>query len=297
MLFTAEEYIAIANTFYQNGEYVSANNAIDRSLNLQEDLSEAWLIKGKLAHEAREFNLAAQCYTKSLELDKANADTHYHFGLLYKYFGHYETAITYIEEAIQLAEDYVDDYYKLLAKLYYQIHDFEKSIEICDHIRADFFDDSTAYYYKFNALLRLKRYKEATDVCEKYTHVDLYSAAAQNNYGYCLLLMGEYRKAIPIFELALSYDPENTYAHNNFGYAMFKTDYVDEGLQSVHYAIQCDITNCMAYRNRAITLLFIGLRDEAKSDLLRAKELNYAALYDSEVDDLLTREFSIPTNA
>lgn len=294
MLFTVDEYLDIALQFYYKQEFEYALEFVNKAIELEGNKAEAWLLKGNIAGEDRDYTNAIASYTTCIQIDDNNGDAHHYLGQIAMYRKDDEKALMHFEKAITSITGYREDYYKSIARLYYAMKDYSNCNKICNAIRTEHYDDFDAYALMVNALIKMEEYKQASDICEQYTHVQRENADVWNNFGYCLILLEDYSRAKLVLERALNYNPEHAYANNNYGFVLLKTGCLNHTIDYINLSIERDRSNSYAYKNRALyTLHTGGNKYNAKLDLLRAQELKYAELHGSRVDDLLAYEFGI----
>lgn len=293
MLFTAEEYHAIAGQFIAQQHFDLAAAMVERGIGVDKYYAPVRTLKGILLARQNRNIEAIAAFTEAIALDARDELAYYQRGLSYLILLDYERALSDINKAITLQNGYQEEYFRTLAHCYYYLKDYENCLLACNAIKADHYDNHDAYLLSLQCLWYLGRNEEAVEVAKKYVAVDPGSADYNNNFGFYLLEAGEYHKAIAALDRALNCEPEHAYALCNKGFALFKATYYEEGLALIEESIVYDISNSYAYKNRAIVLLHFGRKDEAKKDLLKARELGYAILHNSEVDDLLTDEFNL----
>lgn len=155
--------------------------------------------------------------------------------------------------------------------------------------------DPTVWLTLSSAYDNLKQYKKSIEYAEKalsLSHEDeILQSMSHNNLGFTYSNMEDFGRAEYHLKRAIEFDENEAFSHNNLGWVMARTGRLDEGLKYINHSISLDDTNSYAFKNRAKIYILLKDNKRAKRDLLRAKELGYAELYDHEVNDLL-REFS-----
>lgn len=293
MLFTAEEYHTIADRFLEIQQYDLAAEMIEKSISADENYAPVRTLKGILLARQLKPVEAVIAFNEAVSLNDKDELAYYQRSLAHLMLYDYEKALLDVKKAISLLNGYHEDYFRTLAHCYYYLKDYENCVLTCNTIKTDFYDSYDAYWMSLQCLWYLNRNEEAAEVAKRYISVDPRNADYNNAYGFYLLECGEYHKAIAALDRALNCEPEHAYATNNKGFALFKATYYEEGLALIEESLTYDIANSYAYKNRAIVLLHFGRRDEAKNDLLKARELGYSLMHNAEVDDLLSREFNL----
>lgn len=291
--FTAEEYLAVANQLIANGAPIKAKTFFEKCLLLEPDNALALSGIGILHADKMEWNEALEFFNRSIKADAENPEAYYHRSGVFIKQENWSEAIRDLDKAINLCGYFHYDYYALLAWCLLKAEMYDNCNAVCDVIRETHFDNHTAYSYKYKCLQKLQRYEELITLSKQQLHAGHDNADYHNNLGYAYLLANELQKAVHALDDCLNWEPEHAYALNNKGLALFKIGHYEKAYPLFCGSIEYDIANPLAYFNRALYYLNAGRKVEAKEDLLKARELGYAELFDAEADKLLFSEFKI----
>jgi tetratricopeptide (TPR) repeat protein len=292
-LFTDEEYMFITRQLTDNDRWEDADRFADKCLQQNPLNTEALIWKGNYFAGRFRLDEALEYYTRAIEAEPDNANAWYLRGDVHVNRKDHAAAIQDLMKAKELYATYHADTYRLLAFCLLEMKEYAACNEVCDQIRDNHFDDYYAYTYKYQCLVRMGELEELITIAQKQIYAGPESAEYHNKLGYGFLLLEDYPRSIRHFDDALHFEPFNSNALNNKGWALFKMGHYEDAPEFFDSAIQNDMSNTLAYHHRAFYHLQVGRRDLAKLDLLRARELNYRAEYDSEVDDTLLKEFKI----
>lgn len=296
-IFSDEEYVEIAERLIGHEQPEDALVFLNKAINLNPGNASAWLIKGNILLEQYQLNDALNCFNQCVALSGETAFAYYQRASAYIKFKNFEAAVNDLEKAISLYDVFHFDSHVLLAFCLLQLKYYEECDKVCDLVREYHFDNYSAFLYKYRCLERLERFDELITLAQKQIYADTEFADYHNALGYAYLLADELQKAVSCFDDALRCEPEHAFALNNKGRALFKIGYYDDAYKHFCQSIEYDRSNPLAYYNRALYYLNAGLADKARLDLLKARELNYREGFDSDVDDILLREFKISPTA
>jgi tetratricopeptide (TPR) repeat protein len=111
-----------------------------------------------------------------------------------------------------------------------------------------------------------------------------------NNLAYFVgQITGDYKASVGYCDKAIEKNPRFAYSFSNRGFAKFKLGDSKAALKDIQKSIDMDPKNSYAYKNRALVLISENKISSACLDLNKAKQLDYAILYDDEVDQLLLK--------
>lgn len=291
--FTEEEYLSIAVDLISNDRSESAHPYLNRCLSINNQNAEAWLRKGYCFQVARSHSEAIDCFNNAIDIMPDYPEAHYYRAMSYTDLKEYAKAQGDFNASIDVGGGNYDKYIGLVFALYSQKL-YEECNTVCDVIRTEIhFDDHATYRYKYSCLMHLKRFEELTEIAEKQLMSSSQAAEYNNDVGNSWLMRENYARALKWFDIALSHDPEFSVSLNNKGWALYKMGYYDKAYDMFCQAICYNPSDSLPYVNRALYYLQIGAKDNARSDLLKARELNHAINYDAEADLLLQQHFGI----
>lgn len=114
-------------------------------------------------------------------------------------------------------------------------------------------------------------------------------AAAENNWGYYLLLTDKFEESIPHFKIAIQLYSNLTYAYDNLGFALLRIGELEKGKSFADKSAQMEGNN-MAFTNRNLGLYYFLMGDDklaqehyeqacnAENSVVDLSEFHYAQL-------------------
>jgi tetratricopeptide (TPR) repeat protein len=100
------------------------------------------------------------------------------------------------------------DAYEYVSTLHFTRGDHEKSLALYDQALQIFVDCAALHEKRAEALVRLQRYPEALDACNRAIQLDDTSASAYSEKGEILHQLRRFREALEALDLAISLDPD-----------------------------------------------------------------------------------------
>lgn len=196
------------------------------------DCSWAYLRRGVVRHELREYDLALNDYEASIRLDPKNPDPYSCRGNIWKERGELDRAIADYGEAIRIQPS-----------------------------------EPGSYYNRGNALAEKKeRDKAITDYSEAL-RLDPRFVRAYNNRAYAWYAIGRYHDAIRDATIAIQLAPEHVNAYVCRGMAWQGLTELARAISDYSAAVRLDGSNPDARMYRAQLLLYLRRYEEALTDL------------------------------
>ena len=91
---SAADLFEEANRSYQKGSFDLALQCINRSLDLDPDQAEAWILRGEIAlYNLSDRDLAVESFGRALAIDPENAEVWYEMGNSLSFLGRAEEAL------------------------------------------------------------------------------------------------------------------------------------------------------------------------------------------------------------
>jgi len=97
----------------EDDDVETARNAYQRALELDPELSDAYVNLGRLAHEAGDAETAARCYHQALAGDELDPVTHYNLALALEDLERHGEALAHYLRAVALNPTFADAHYNL----------------------------------------------------------------------------------------------------------------------------------------------------------------------------------------
>lgn len=287
---THPEYYQMALLAKKQIDYSGACKMLSKAIELAPDEQKYFLERGHVYLGLEKYENALEDFNAALRIDSMDVDPWIGRS---KYFLYTEQPDSALREA-SIAHILADHKYNrakassAIGEIYLELDrdslalDYlEKSLEL---------DTTNNVAYKKAALICLKQddLEGAESFLEKAYANDARDMEILINLAYTYNGLEYYRMAIEFANYALAFDPSQPLALSNRAYAYYHLEQTERALSDIDHAIKNDKHNALFYRYKAEILLAL---EEEKKDackcLHKAKKLGYAALYDSQVDDLM----------
>ncbi|HUR99037.1 MAG TPA: tetratricopeptide repeat protein [Pyrinomonadaceae bacterium] len=156
-------YIGLADSAMMGSDWLQANMAIEKALELDPALPEAYATRGFL-HLFREWNWrkAEEAFKKSIELNPNYATAHHWYAQLLTIEGRHEEAKTQMRRALEinpLSHNFLAD----LGQIYYFNHEYKEAEEYCHRALEIYPDFEFAHEYLFQIYLQTGDYDRAVE--------------------------------------------------------------------------------------------------------------------------------------
>ena len=156
--------------------------------------------------------------------------------------------------------------------------------ELLDHIRENF-KFTPADELNEGALKVMQgRHNEAVGIFRKIVSLQYTHFLALNNLGYSLIALDRPQEALPYVNKGLAVSPKFAHLYTTRGWAMMKLGEWETGLADVQRSLELDKEHAEGHRLLGLYAMEKGRVEEARTHLLRARELDPHLLY---VDELL----------
>ena len=215
---------------------------------------------------------AIEDYNKAIELDPQFALAYSNRGVVYGIKGELDQAMEDFTKAIDLKLDHASAYnnrgniYSAKGEHDRAIEDFTKAIELDPQFTLAYSNRGIDYGAKGEHDRAIADYNKAIELDPHY--VDAYS-----NRGIAYGIKGEYDRAIEDFTKAIELDPQFTLAYSNRGIAYGIKGEYDRAIEDFTKAIELTPQFALAYTKRSMCWLHLQNWQEAKSDLIIAKNM------------------------
>lgn len=286
--------------YFQKKEMSSAMKSIDAALALKPQSTRYYYARGFLLGELGEYTSALSDYTTAIELDSTNG-----YAYANRAFVHYALEdldascgdrwqlkalidrglfldSSYISDNVDLMMDYCDStvpsFYYQRGVGYYNLGEYEKSIEWYDRCLKQFPDNKMALSFKGNALMRLERYNDALvyyydcrDNLEAYRDAAKYS----RNLRY-----------LPEDELKVYVSQVDAFNDYSMAECYFNLNQMDSAYKYIQFGLEKSIESSkyhveLFYTLRALIYMNQGQYERALNDVHRSISINrnYAKPY------------------
>lgn len=219
--------------------------------------------------------------TQADTLAPNTAPTQYYFGAVYAALGQHQSAIGYLDKAIDQQSDYLEAY-AFRGVEYFSLKDYDTAI--LDFNRALEIQSKYAYalFYRAAAYANLRQYDNAIadldlaiELEPVYTNTDFAlgtSRVKASDYGRMVSL-------VRCLDLAIQHSPINANLYLYRGVAHSAINEYNEALADISQAIEANPDNAQAYYSRGVAYLLSQNDDAALADFDRATELNPNLFY------------------
>ncbi|KAJ7265852.1 chaperone [Mycena haematopus] len=216
---------------------------------------------GNEAYKKRDFEEAANQFSKAWDLWPQDITFLTNLGAVYFEQGEYDKAIEACEKAVEEGRSLRADY-KLVAKAYGRIgSSFQKK---GDHASAiKYFQKSLTEHRTPDILNKLRDVERIKVEADKQAYIDPAKSATAREEGNVQFKAGDFASAVKSYTESIKRDPSDARGYNNRAAAYMKLAAFPEALKDVNEAIRTDSTFTKAYIRKS-TILF-AMRDYTKA--------------------------------
>ncbi len=284
-----EAYYNRGFLYAEKGEYDCAIADYDKVIELNPNLAEPYNNRGSTYAKKGEYDRAIADYDKAIALNPKYANAYNNRGNTYAKKGEYDRAIADYDKAIALNPNLAEPYnnrgntYDKKGEYNYAITDYDKAIAINPNF-ADAYNNRGGTYHGKG------EYDRAIADYDKAIALNPNLAEAYYNRGSTYDEKGEYDRAIADYDKAIALNPNLAAAYNGRGVAYRKKDKYDNAIKDYDKAIELNPNEPIHYFGRGLTHLIQENWQQAKADLITAKEkgANIVDLFHSEFPDIDT---------
>ncbi len=223
----SEEFVDIAEYYYNHGKIETAVRIIDRTIDLYPGAAAPLLFKARMALlDYKDINNAN--YYADLIEDKSDLE----------YF--------YLKAEIMIVEGKTDESDEYLEKCFNEIDDDDK----------DFFAiDSAALFIDYNLISKAEKWIKKTKAVDSVEYKEQFARIMMEN--------GEYEKSQRLFNELIDKNPYSTQYWNSLASSQFLCNNLEEAIQSCEFALAINPENATALLNKANGLYNLGNYKEA----------------------------------
>jgi tetratricopeptide (TPR) repeat protein len=285
---TNEEYYNRAIDFYDNEEYSTALEYINRCLVNEPKNGKYLLFKGNTLEKQDKLQEAFEAYSQAIKADPKYSYAYNQRGVLLMKIQEPEYSIRDFSTALEFEKNDTIRLSLLLnrgsAKI--RIRDFKGAYNdfiatlkldslnigvlnnlaaVCDEVGKG--DQTLGYLYKI-------------------IQIDSTFIGAYGNIGFKYQEMGDYKTAIKFFNKVLELEPDEPLAYSNRAYNRYKLGDLQTALTDINLSIKLYPANSYAFRTRALIYLALKKNIEACSDIEESLKLGFTKMYGEEVEKL-----------
>ncbi len=243
----AEYFLTLSDIYFGTGKIKNCQAAIQKSINLDPEYTDALLKMGELNLYFKEYAKTLDYLNKALAINKINAKAYFMKGMTYKEMGDTAKAVSNFQTAVEQDGDYYHAYIQL------------------------------------GLIFSTRHNKLAEDYYNNALKLNPKSIEALYGLGMYYQEIAEYNSAIAAYDSIISINPKYKQAHFNLGYIhLVYLQVYSQAIKHFTNAISCDPDYAEAYYNRGYSYELSGDVTSAKADYKKALELktNYQKAID-----------------
>lgn len=233
----ARLYDQLAVFDYYLRDYSDAKDAVDKALELNNNLASIYYHRGKIYFQLKDNNTALSSMKTAVTKDPKNAVYFHDFALIELQTGNVDDAVLNEQKAVQLSNKI--EYRMSLGLLYLKQRDqllknqslrlevkktrlkalLNDAYDQFDTINSMDDSNAEAYYYKartyyINGAENPRSYQDAIIASQKAIHRDSNNALYYYQLGVCYMAVNNKAQAVGAFQQAVSHDPSNRLYQN-----------------------------------------------------------------------------------
>lgn len=195
---TAKIRLDIAQQQYENGQYDSAQKVVNETLSIDPQLTDAWILSGKLSLAKGNLQQAFENFSKALETDQENADCCYMLGMVSLEMGETATAESYFTKAMQFDRSNIE-YALSLGKAYIIQAKYDCAERLYAEASKRFSSDWQIKAAAGSLSMTLGRYEKAEKYYKQAAILSKDDPTVLESLGYCYIADGKWAEAADVF--------------------------------------------------------------------------------------------------
>jgi len=266
------EAFQVANRLYGSGNCADAENICRLVITAQPDFAPAWILLGRIAMDADDYQAAAEHFRRATELDPTSAATFNALGAAVQKLGQHEQAITAYRRALELKPDFAEAHYNCgrMLKVCGNLDDAVASLRRAIELKSDF---AEAHYSLGKAYQLQGDWNSAKASYCQALEASPNSPALVNEIGIAFKEHGLLEEAIDHYRSSLDLKVDYAPALVNLGAAILQLGHYGEAIAHLRQAVSLNANCAEAHSNLAAALRCAGHREEAVACCRRALEL------------------------
>jgi tetratricopeptide (TPR) repeat protein len=246
---------------YQEGHLQQAQEVCHRILRKQQR-PDAILILAKIAHEQREFEVAAERYQQFLGIIPDHAQTHFYLGVVLEELGRTDPAIKHYKRSIVIVADNAAAH-RHLGDACSKLQRWEEAIKAYQQVLAIQAEDAGTMIKLGTAFTAAQRWTDSIAVYEQALVLQPDNAELHRYLGAALQKMGQTEKAINSYERTLRLRPDFAGVRIDLARLLRQLGKAEEALVQFEQAIDRIPDHIDAHIDVALTLRQLGQTDLA----------------------------------
>ena len=215
--------------------YEEAIECFDEAIKLNPNHVIAWRHKGiTLNHGLKKFDESIACYEQVIRLDPEEKKVYLNMASVYEELNDFNTAISYYDKAIEKDPKWIAAIFDKGVTYDKDIGNREKALECFKQVIKINSNRKGDLYCKQYALMELKRYEEAIEVCEERLNLsinDVDKRSYLNRQAYAFNELKKYEEAIACCNKSLEIENDDWLSLLRKGYAYGRLEKHEEAIE------------------------------------------------------------------
>ncbi len=259
-------------------DFKGAISSFSKAISSDSTESMPYSFRGKINLHLKNYENANKDFSKAILLEPTFAGHYYWRGKLENELKQHEVSVNYLSSAIKIDPIYKEPYFLrgkiyMLEKKYRDAEkDFSKIIEL------DSINFPDAFLQRGVAQVELNNYENAVIDFTKYIQINPKSTVAYIFRGVIKMRFQENESAVYDITKAIKLSPQNEmtdFLYHSRGVLKYRLIDYKSSIIDFNEAIRINPKYAEAYFNRGEAKEKLGLKEEAKKDFLKAKQLGY----------------------
>jgi tetratricopeptide (TPR) repeat protein len=264
----ADDYFKQGEALYLQGFYEDALTSIERALEINPNLDEAWYYKGNALVKLQQYDSAIEAYHQSIALKPDRNDVWYQRGNAFVRLKLYQDALNSYDQAIAIKPDDYNSWHNRAVMLWKLGRD-DDALNSYDQAIAIKPDDYELWHNRGVLLGKLKRYQEAIESYQNAIKINPKKYEAWYNLGNMFGKLQRDDDAIHAYDQTLTIKQDKYEAWYNRGAIFAKLQKYQAALSSYNQAISLKSNDYELWHNRGV-VLGILVWERGKSGKIRA---------------------------
>lgn len=244
-----------------------------KTIELDPNYMMAYIYKGLILDDKREYQTALGNFEKALELSPEYLWAYFYFAQDLERTGKSREAADILEVAIE--KNLVNaDIYDALADSYWSLREYQKAEDNYNSAVEFAPDKAWVWNNRGYFLKQKKRYHDAIPDFEKAIELSPDWASPYNYLGHSYNSLKQYDKSLPLLEKAVELAPDWSWPWNNLGNAQSHFGRYEEAAASYDKSSACDPDYYYPHYNKGIMLSDLERFEEAVASYEKALEIN-----------------------
>ncbi len=226
---TKEEWLAVGNTYYDEGIFEEALLAYERAIAIDPNFAAAYIGKGVALRNLKRYDEALLAHDRAMQIDPGDAAAYNNKSLVLNDLRRYRESLIFSQRALELNAAY-----------------------------------PAAYFNMGYALGELKCYEEEIAAYDRTIEFAPNFAYAYNAKGIALNVLKRYEQALMAFDQAIELAPNFAIAYCNKAYTLSQLHRSTEALTFYQRAIELNPNYINAYQGLSTTLEILERKEEAE---------------------------------